>query len=212
MATDRRPKVSPQLPATGNMARPATRATARPRPVGVGDVRTMSLAFLVPDAAPANRLLVMAITWSIVLHAVFLAIRFSPIALPKLDRSEAPMEVALVNARTISKPTKADLLAQANLDGGGNTDADHRAKTPLPVVPRDNQGNDLALAAQQVDQLEQQTKEMMTQLRSQQAVAALLPQAVDVPAQVELPSATESMQKTLEAMRLEAQIAKDMDT
>jgi protein TonB len=216
MATNRRPKVSPAVPAApaAEDAHPAKRPPARPRPraVAVDDVRTVSLAFLTPDAAPGNRLLTMAITWSIVLHAVFLAIRFSPIELPKFDRNNTPpMEVALVNAKSTSKPTKAELLAQANLDGGGNTDADRHAKTPLPVLPRDNPGNDLALASQKADQLEQQTKEMMTQLRSLRAVAAPQPQAVDVPDKVELPTATERMQNTMEAMRLEAQIAKDMD-
>ncbi len=44
-----------------------------------------------------------------------------------------PLEVVLVNAKSNAKPTQADVLAQANLDGGGNTDADRRAKTPLPV-------------------------------------------------------------------------------
>ena len=53
-----------------------------------------------------------------------------------LDRGP-PLEVALVNAKTKSKPTQADILAQANLDGGGNTDADRRAKTPLPVLPKE---------------------------------------------------------------------------
>jgi periplasmic protein TonB len=30
------------------------------------------------------------------------------------------MDVVLVNAKTVAKPVKADALAQANLDGGGN--------------------------------------------------------------------------------------------
>ena len=33
-----------------------------------------------------------------------------------------PLEVALVNAKSKDKPPVADVLAQANLDGGGNTD------------------------------------------------------------------------------------------
>ena len=40
----------------------------------------------------------------------------------------------LVNAKTREQPGTADALAQANLDGGGNTDQDRRAKTPLPVT------------------------------------------------------------------------------
>ena len=50
-------------------------------------------------------------------------------------RSDAPhnvMDVVLVNARSAARPEKADALAQANLDGGGNTDQKLRAATPFP--------------------------------------------------------------------------------
>ena len=40
----------------------------------------------------------------------------------------------LVNAKTQERPAKADVLAQANLDRGGNVDEPRRAKTPLPVT------------------------------------------------------------------------------
>jgi protein TonB len=63
-----------------------------------------------------------------VLHAVLLAIRFHPFDLSKVQDRTSALEVALVNAKSKSKPTKADILAQANLDGGGNTDADRKAK------------------------------------------------------------------------------------
>ena len=32
------------------------------------------------------------------------------------------MDVVLVNSKSATRPEKADALAQANLDGGGNTD------------------------------------------------------------------------------------------
>src|SRR5271167_618897 len=94
-------------------ARPRAQVVRTPQP------RTMSLPFLAVDAAPGNRLLAMAIGWSIVLHLVVLAIRFAPLDI-KLDRNAPPLEVALVNAKSESKPTKAEILAQAHLDGGGN--------------------------------------------------------------------------------------------
>ena len=62
-----------------------------------------------------------------------MAIHFSPADVTKFAQKEPPLEVALVNAKSPTKPTKADILAQANLDGGGNTDQNRRAKTPLPV-------------------------------------------------------------------------------
>ena len=73
------------------------------------------------------------------LHLVVLVIHFSPFDLREFDDKGPPLEVALVNAKSAAKPAKADMLAQANLDGGGNTDEDRRAKTPLPVLPRKRQ-------------------------------------------------------------------------
>ena len=97
---------------------------------------------------------------------IVLAIRFQPFDLQKMLDRGPPLEVALVNAKSATKPTKADILAQAHLDGGGNTDADRRAKTPLPVLPKDSQSADLTVATQRVETLEQQTRELMTRLRS----------------------------------------------
>jgi protein TonB len=157
-----------------------------------------------------NRLVAYALAISIVLHAVLLAIRFAPFDLREmLDRGPS-LEVALVNAKSPTKPTKADILAQANLDGGGNTDADRRAKTPLPVLPKDSANNEISVATQQVARLEQQTKDLLTQLRSV-PTAPVAPKPTEATDPSDLPTATELMQRTLEAMRLEAQIAKEMD-
>ena len=171
----------------------------------------MSLPFLQVDEAPGHRLLANAIGWSVLIHMVVLAIHFSPMKVPSFDRNGPPLEIALVNAKSESRPTKADILAQANLDGGGNTDANRRAKTPLPAPVKDSATQDLSLATQQVAALEQRSRELMTQLKSTQVVALPSPvpkDGADVPP---LPNANEMMQRTLETMRLEAQIAKQMD-
>jgi protein TonB len=201
--------VAPAVP----QAPPAKKTTARPRVrvLPTPEPRTVSLSFLAEERAPADRLLMWAIFGSILLHAVVLAIRFAPIDLSKFDRNASPLEVALVNAKSVSKPTKADILAQANLDGGGNTDAKRRAKTPLPALPKDNATTELAVATQKVETLEKKSQEMMTQLRSAASLATPQPTPNAAPDKTELPTSTDMMQRTLEAMRLEAQIAKDMD-
>ena len=159
----------------------------------------------------SDRLLAATLAASIVLHAVVLALKFSPFDLSVFDRSGPPLEVALVNAKSKTKPTKAEILAQHHLDGGGNTDANRRAKTPLPVLPKESNSTELAVASQKVETLEKETKELMTQLRSAAAVAPIVPNPTDVPEPPLLPSASEIMQRTLEAVRLEAQISKEMD-
>src|ERR1700756_487255 len=143
----------------------------RARPVPVREPRTASLPFLAVDPLPGERLFAGAILGSILLHLFVLAIKFSPFDLTMLDRNGPPLEVALVNAKSTTKPTKAEILAQAHLDGGGNTDANRRAKTPLPVLPHDDATTDLSVATQKVQELEKQAKEMMTQLRARASVA-----------------------------------------
>ena len=158
----------------------------------------------------ADRLFTYALGISILIHAVLLAIRFQPFDLHKMFDKGPPLEVALVNAKSTAKPTKADILAQANLDGGGNTDADRRAKTPLPVLPKDSPTAELTVATQKVETLERQTKELMTSLKSV-PTAPSNPKPNEASPPTDLPTSSELMQRTLEAMRLEAQIAKDMD-
>jgi len=183
----------------------------RARPVPVREPRTASLPFLAIDPLPGERLFAGAILGSILLHLFVLAIKFSPFDLTMLDRNGPSLEVALVNAKSTTKPTKAEILAQAHLDGGGNTDANRRAKTPLPVLPHDNATTDLSVATQKVQELEKQAKEMMTQLRARASVAPAVAKPTDTKEIPELPSATEVMQRTLAAVRLEAQIAKEME-
>jgi protein TonB len=125
---------------------------------------------------------------------------------------QPPLEVTLVNARSQARPQKADALAQANLDGGGNTNARRRAKSPLPVPREDKQGAQLALAQKQVEQLERQARQLMTQARSKTAVAAAPETPQPKEEQQVVPNAADIVSRGLEIARLEAQIARDLDS
>ena len=186
----------------------APRRTARIAPAGALPPAVIPREALLSPRH--DRLLAITIGLSVLVHLVILSIHFSPVVLKAFNDKGPPLEVALVNAKTAAKPTKADVLAQHNLDGGGNTDADRRARTPLPVLPRNAPDQQVAVATQKVDELEKQTRELMTQLKSA-PVAQTLQAPTDAKERTDLPTANELMQKTLEAMRLEAQIAKDMD-
>jgi protein TonB len=122
------------------------------------------------DLEPQQRNLALALGVSVFLHAILLSIHFK---LPeKLNKAtEQALDVILVNSKSARKPEKAQAKAQANLDGGGNTDENRRAKTPLPVAPRVREGSDLSEARRRVADLEAQQQQMLTQLRSQKAVA-----------------------------------------
>jgi protein TonB len=201
--------VDPDVPAVVPPARQGpVRRTAHILPVGALPPAQIPREALL---SPRNdRLLAIAVGVSVLIHLVVLTIHFTPIVLKNFNDKGPPLEVALVNAKTIAKPTKADILAQANLDGGGNTDADRRAKTPLPVLPKNSPEQQVAVATQKVETLERQTRELLTQLRSAPAAPSMQAPA-DAAEKTDLPTANELMQRTLEAMRLEAQIAKDMD-
>jgi protein TonB len=155
--------------------------------------------------------LTVALAASITIHAVILAARFSFSDLRKAGDRGPALEVVLVNAKSTQKPAMADVLAQASLDGGGNTDANRRAKTPLPIPPKSNPANDIAMAAQKAEALERRAQDLMTQLKSGVS-APVVPPAEEVPEKPPTTPIADLSQRTLEVMRLEAQIARDLDT
>ncbi len=118
-----------------------------------------------------------------------------------------PLQVVLVNTKSKSKPSKADALAQHNLDGGGNTAEDRRAKTPLPAI-RDDQQFTPEQAAKRVAQLEEESKRMLTRLKSDHKVAQ---PELKKQQSSDASSGDELVQKALEIARLEAQIDKNWD-
>jgi len=200
--------VAPEVPAVAPPRQAPARRSARIAPAGALPPATIPREALVSPRH--DRLLASAIGISVLLHLIVLTIHFSPFTLKSTKDTGPPLEVALVNAKTAAKPAKADVLAQHNLDGGGNTDADRRAKTPLPVLPKNAPDQQIAVATQKVEELEKQTRELMTQIRNAPVAPAMQAQT-EAKERTDAPTANELMQRTLEAMRLEAQIAKDMD-
>jgi protein TonB len=165
------------------------------------------------DMDPSSRSLTLALGASILLHAVALSIHFK---LPDVIRDKygsLPLDVVLVNSKTKASPANADVLAQANLDGGGNTDENRRAKTPLPVLKEAELGADAKRAAQRVQELEAQQLKMMTQLHSAKS-AASTEQAKATP-ETETPQVLTSGQdlatSALAIARLEAQISRQRE-
>ena len=148
---------------------------------------------------------------SVAAHAILLSLHFE---LPKLIKQATvspPLEVSLVNAKTATKASQADFLAQANLDGGGNTDAKRRLSSPLPRAAVDSQNTQLSAAREQVDNLERQTRELLQQLNARTKTAT----DRDAKESMRTDSANafrELSVKALELQRLEAQIAREFDS
>jgi protein TonB len=157
---------------------------------------------------------------------------------PRVNQDKAPvLDIVLVSAKSKEAPKKADALAQANLDRGGNTDDDRRAKSPLPptrnpraeapVKPAARMQKTVSETAQQavphrpqpVVIHEKQVQEVLTQAHSPQTVEQAPTQKTSAP-EPELGQATEAPQsidaadmvaRSLEAARLEAIISKSFD-
>ena len=118
-----------------------------------------------------------------------------------------PLQVVLVNTKSKSRPVKADALAQANLDGGGNTAEDRQAKTPLPTI-RDDRQFTPERKSKRLAELEEESKRMLTRLKSDRSV--VIPEVKKQ--QVNTPSSGDDLvQRSLEIARLEAQISKNWD-
>ena len=116
-----------------------------------------------------DRVLAMALGTSIVLHGGLLAVHFKVPGALRWQDSEPHMEVVLVNAKTRERPSRADVLAQANLDRGGSVDERRRARSPLPVTNPRQPGRDLADAQRRVHELEARQHELLALAREAQA-------------------------------------------
>ena len=153
-----------------------------------------------------QRVLGAALGLSIALHATLMAVHFKRPD-PRARTANQPLEVVLVNARTRERPVRADVLAQSNLDRGGNVDEDRRAKTPLAVSEPRNPGKDLAQAQRRVQQLEAQQRKLLAQAReSKRRVPKEKPRSAPAEEVVPQRSGRDLADLSLAAMRLQAQI------
>jgi protein TonB len=159
---------------------------------------------------PPQRHLTLALGVSLLLHAALLAVRFTPPDIFDKARERA-MDVILVNSKSKSRPNKAQAKAQTNLDGGGNTEEDRRAKTPLPPSPNTREGNDLIEAQRRVAELEAQQQQMMTRMGSDRTVSADKTRNNPTPTPAEIRTGADLASSALAIARIEGQISRQLD-
>ncbi len=130
--------------------------------------------------------------------------------LSRLDSTAPQLEVVLVNAKSASSPVAADRLAQQNLEGGGNTDADRHATSPLPVLDN-SQTTQLEAQSRRIEQLERESRRLLAQVKSRTTVPPTdsrpQPQTDTKP----VPDAVDLLSRSLEMVRLEAQIEQQQE-
>ncbi|MEK6686187.1 MAG: energy transducer TonB [Pseudomonadota bacterium] len=130
---------------------------------------------------------------------------------PNFDKIATSLEVVLVNNKTQTQPAKTELLAQDNLDGGGNTDDDRRAKTPFPVLPKSKPLTDDRTTQQKIKQLELEAQELMTVLDNTQQIQQPSAQNNETEKKLITMDAADLLQRSLDIARLSAQIDQDHD-
>ena len=152
-----------------------------------------------------QRQLTLALIASLALHAVVLSMHFGlPNAL-NLVRQQA-LDVILVNSKSATKPHDAQALAQANLDGGGNTDEKRIASTPLPPAQKTREGNDLVEAKRRIAEMEQKQQQVLAQVGLGQTSGAVSAPSEPAPA-----SGLDLVSSALAIARLEGQIARRVE-
>ena len=158
---------------------------------------------------PDGRSLWLALGVSLLLHAVVLSLH---ITFPDAARAfqDRALDIILVNSRSARKPSEAQALAQANLDGGGNSEEKRRAKTPLPPAPRHQDGDDLDHSQKRIQELEAHQQRLAAQTRSRTTVAPAADKQVQ-PEPTPSVSGRDLAHSALAMARLEGEIAKEVD-
>ncbi len=101
-----------------------------------------------------------ALIASVILHALIFSIKIVLPKIPIVKNMDSPLEVSLVNTKSMEAPDKADLLAQNNLKGGGEHDK-NAFTTPLPAINNGN-GELIRLIKKQEDNSQTQQKQLLS--------------------------------------------------
>ncbi len=158
---------------------------------------------------PDNRRMWLAIGVSLLFHGLLLMLHFQFPDASKTMREKA-LDIILVNAKSARKPSDAQALAQANLDGGGNTEEDRRAKTPLPPTKQNTAGDEVQQAQRRVQELEAAQRKMLTQAKSLRTVAST-PTATEQPTPAPNVSGVDLLESAKAMARLEGEINRMTD-
>ena len=152
---------------------------------------------------------------SVILHGVFLFGTHFKVPDPKQFKgNQAGLDVVLVNSKSRERPVDPKVHAQANLDGGGNTDEKRRAINPLP-----SQNDETTQLEEAQARLSRTAREAAT-LATKVITAPRTDTSTQTPSSVELREesspnlvpntlANRVLQRVWQISRLEAEISRD---
>jgi protein TonB len=150
-----------------------------------------------------------AIIASIIVHTFLIFGLTFKAANPALLQYIQPLEVVLVNARSLTQPLHPEVYAQHSLAGGGDVEEDRQAKSPLPASERDAPPSTQSLDSQ-IKSLEAKTRQLMAQVKSNYAIN---PERNDTPTPPKpvVPAPVNLAEASLEMARLQARISTEWD-
>ncbi|GAA4023782.1 TonB family protein [Actimicrobium antarcticum] len=151
-----------------------------------------------------------AIAVSVLVHGVLLAIRFTSPDYRRQKPDDPGLEVILVNAKHKTPPMKAEVLAQANLDGGGNADAG-RTKSPLPDMRRTEDGDSVKATRRRIAELEQSQKKLMAQVDKPTPLSIPLLSDLDKLKEPPKPDGNDAQDSSKSIARREAEISRNIE-
>lgn len=151
-----------------------------------------------------------AILLSVAVHGLLLSLHFR---FPDASRTfrERALDIILVNSRSATKPVDAQAHAQVNMDGGGNSEENRRAKTPLPAAAKQQPGDDLERSRKRVQELEARQQRLATQSRSKHSVAPTEDREIQPKAAQPSTSGLDLAESSLAMIRQQGEIAKEID-
>lgn len=159
------------------------------------------------DASSRN--LTLAVGLSVLVHGLLLSFHFK---FPEASRAlqDKALDIILVNSKSARRPTHAQALAQANLDGGGNVEENRRAATPLPPSARQQAGSDLEQSRQRVRDMEAQQQRLLSEVKSKTR-APRQESRESQPQNAPTLSGRDLASSAMAMARMEAEISKSVD-
>ena len=143
---------------------------------------------------------------SLLIHLAVMMVRFAPPDPLKFIPSESQLEVVLLNAQTKAAPLAPEVLAQVNMEGGGDRDSG-RSRSPLPAETKARDGEVLQEQQARLKQLEEEQRRLLALAQGQTSQVESPPVTHD-PAQAEAPNADETKEMI---SRLQAQIDRQIE-
>ena len=145
-----------------------------------------------------------AIAASVALHAALMSIHFAPPDPIRFKPLDSRLEVILLNAKGAERPVTPDVVAQVDMQAGGDRD-EGRATSPLAAEQRVTDGDAIVREQQRVRALEEQQRQLMALARSPTTFLESPDARVDKPA-----DGTDAEDMQFVIARLQAQIARNI--